>query len=161
MDSDTAETLKTLNKHWRSLGRRRLTPVMTPNVFDRFLLSIPLERTTTIGLNQLVWDEHAGQWPSALQGEIYHRNGDPLDFRFENLELRSVGEKTLRLKAATPPAAPEKGISELPNGQFKVRAYDLAMKKPKYVGLRNTREKAVELKRQFLAGEVGFRSPSA
>ena len=121
MDSDTAETLKALNKHWCSLGRRHLTPVMTPNVFNRFLLSIPPERTT-IGLNQLVWAEHAGQWPSTQQGEVYHRNGNPLDFRFENLELRSVGEKTLRLKAATPLAAPEKGISELPNGQFKVGA---------------------------------------
>jgi len=159
VDSDTAETLKTLDKYWRSLGRR-LTPVMTPNVFDHFLLSIPPEHTTTIGLNQLVWDEHTGQWPSTLQGEIYHRNGDPLDFRFENLELRSVGEKTLRLKAATPPVAPEKGISELPNGQFKVRAYDPFTKKPKYVGLRNTREEAVELRRKFLAGEVGFRPPS-
>ena len=129
MDFDTAETLKTLNKHWRRLGRRRLTPVMTPNVFDRFLLSIPSERTT-IGLNQLVWAEHAGQWPSTQQGEIYYRNGDPLDFRFENLELQPVGEKTLRLKTATPPAAPEKGISELPNGQFKVRAYDPVKKKP-------------------------------
>ena len=160
LDDTFVALLADLKGTWRLISKpKSITIIYSTQGGDTFMLGLPMTPRRTLSLNHLVWHQATGRWVNSSVEQVYHRNGDPLDFRFENLELRPVREKALRLRAVTPPAVPEKGISKLPNGQFKVRAYDPATKKPKYVGLRNTREEAVELKRAFLAGEVGFRTP--
>lgn len=153
-----------LDGSWsRSRGGKAKPPRYAPRVHELDRLALADQRKRQLALNHLVWWHETKHWITPTEGQVYHRNNDPLDFRFQNLEMRDLEEATRRiLSVRSPPAVAEKGISELPNGQFKVRAYDPATKKPKYVGLRNTREEAIELKRQFLAGEATFggdRSP--
>lgn len=158
IDDDAAELLKGLSPlGWSSLGDSVFYETRRP---DRLLMGFTPNVRKTIALSRLMFWHKTGEWLE--HGTLVaHKNGDPLDYRVANLRLMKAGERAAHLARvrSVPPAVPEKGISELPNGQFKVRAYDPATKKPKYVGLRNTREEAVELKRAFLAGEVGFRTP--
>ncbi len=124
---------------------------------DREILGLPPKKACGVTMNRLVFWHKTGEWLE--RGTVItHISDNLLDFRAANLRIMRPGERLQRLLACTPPASAEKGISVLPNGQFKVQAYDPATKRAKYVGLRNTRDEAVELKRAFLAGEVGFRS---
>lgn len=157
VDPALPELLNALTpKGWRRFGR---VVSLATRKADRALLDLPLGVPRSISLNHLVFWTRTGEWLE--RGTLVaHKNGDPLDFRSENLRLMRAGESVQQLRSVTPLPVAEKGISLLPGGQFKVRAYDPVTKNAKYIGLRNTREEAVELKRAFLAGEVGFRSPT-
>jgi hypothetical protein len=159
VDDLLGQLIPTLDGRWYSVGKTRPILSMTPRRTDSFVLGLQ-KKNRAVTLNHMAWWHATGHWPIVGEELIYHI-GAADDYRFENLQIRDPEYRTQALRAVTPAATPVGGISELPNGQFKVRAYDPVTKVSKYVGLRNTREDAIELKRAFLAGEATFRSPSA
>lgn len=42
------------------------------------------------GMSRIVWLWHTGTWPPS--GRIVHRNGNPFDYRFENLFLPGASD---------------------------------------------------------------------
>jgi hypothetical protein len=74
------------------------------------------------------------------QLRYYHRNGDPLDCRAENLEVVADSLAEMAARRVTDPAT--RNIQSLPSGRFRVRVYDRIKKVAVNAGTFDTLEEA-------------------
>lgn len=141
------------SKSWQQLsGNIKLSP----RIDERKILG----KHGLVTLNRIIWWRSYGEWPE-VHLSIYHSNEDPLDFRLSNLFLLTPKQQAQRLKKRTTPAREDRGIYQTKDGMYRVRGYDPSVRQSRYLGRRPTFEKAVELKRAFLKGEVTFDSEKA
>jgi len=112
-----------------------------------------VDRRRLVTLNRLVWWQSHGNWPDA-KTLLFHLNGDPMDFRLENLGTRSSSQLPASIEQNRTPASELKGIyPQRRTSTYEVRAYDSVAKTVVRLGYTRSLEDGIALKRAFLNGD--------